>query len=112
MEDEARFLEGEIRVSLEYQTLPKALVMEVKDNGGGVPDSIVDRIFDPFFTSKPVGKGTGLGLSVSYGIVSEMGGSISCRNEDEGAVFQVRIENCAEPDGVSLMETELVGQSS
>ena len=112
MEGEGRFLEGEIRVSLEYQALPEELVIEVKDNGGGVPESIFERIFDPFFTSKPVGKGTGLGLSVSYGIISEMGGSISCRNEDEGAVFQVRLKGFARSDAAGVVETELVGQSS
>ncbi len=112
MEDEGRLLEGEVRVSLEYQALPEELVIEVKDNGGGVPKSIFDRIFDPFFTSKPVGKGTGLGLYVSYGIILEMGGSISCRNEDEGAVFQVRLKGFAGSDAAGVVETELVGQSS
>jgi signal transduction histidine kinase len=46
----------------------------VRDHGTGIPQGILDKLFDPFFTSKPAGKGTGLGLSISYGIVKNHNG--------------------------------------
>ena len=64
--------------------------MEFTDNGPGVQNP--HRIFDPFYTTKPVGKGTGLGLSICYGIVKEHGGEIQVRNREEGgAVFSITL---------------------
>ena len=65
------------------------LSVELADEGGGIAD--IDKIFDPFYTTKEVGKGTGLGLSISYGIVEEHGGRIEARNSDMGAVFVVTL---------------------
>lgn len=59
--------------------------ISVGDTGGGIPAGIMDKIFNPFFTSKEVGKGTGLGLSISYGIITKMGGMISAENHGPGA---------------------------
>src|SRR5262249_50296059 len=53
------------------------ILISVKDNGPGIPQNIVDKIFQPFFTTKPTGQGTGLGLSLAYDIVKAHGGEIS-----------------------------------
>jgi signal transduction histidine kinase len=58
--------------------------IKVKDNGGGIPQNQLDKIFQPFFTSKPTGQGTGLGLSLSYDIVKAHGGEIKVETK-EGA---------------------------
>lgn len=62
--------------------------ISVKDNGNGIPDHIKDKIFQPFFTTKPTGEGTGLGLSLSYDIVKSHGGEIKIESiEGQGAEF-------------------------
>jgi signal transduction histidine kinase len=64
------------------------VVILISDNGPGIKEP--HRVFDPFYTTKPVGKGTGLGLSICYGIVQEHGGNIRCYNgQNGGAVFRV-----------------------
>jgi signal transduction histidine kinase len=64
----------------------------VSDNGNGIPESIKDKIFQPFFTTKPTGQGTGLGLSLSYDIVKAHGGELKVETkEGEGTVFIIQI---------------------
>jgi len=64
----------------------------ISDNGPGIPDHIRDKIFQPFFTTKPTGEGTGLGLSMVYDLVKTMGGSIDVRSKSgEGAEFLVQL---------------------
>ena len=58
--------------------------IEIADNGPGVPPEVIDRIFDPFVTTKPVGKGLGLGLSITYGIVQDFRGRIHASNRPQG----------------------------
>ena len=63
-----------------------------EDNGPGIPEKIIKKIFDPFYTTKPKGKGTGLGLSVSFGIIKEHSGEIYARpNEGTGVTFFVEL---------------------
>ena len=62
--------------------------IRVEDNGHGIPQNIVDKIFQPFFTTKPTGQVTGLGLSLSYDIVKGHGGEIKVgMKEGEGSTF-------------------------
>lgn len=79
------FLQGE-------QPEQQKVVIEISDTGSGIPADVLPKMFNPFFTTKPVGKGTGLGLSVSYGIIKEHGGEISVSNRKEGgAVFTIKL---------------------
>jgi two-component system NtrC family sensor kinase len=72
------------------------VVMEFSDSGPGIRDP--QRIFDPFYTTKAVGKGMGLGLSVTYGVVQDHHGQISCENRPEGgAVFELRFPAAKQP---------------
>jgi len=68
------------------------VVIDVADTGHGIPQANLQRIFDPFYTTKPVGKGTGLGLSICYGIIKKMGGEISVNSAvGMGTTFHVMI---------------------
>ncbi len=70
-------------------------VLEFSDHGPGIQEPL--RVFDPFYTTKPVGKGTGLGLSVAYGVIIDHDGQITCQNKPEGgALFVVRLPIAAE----------------
>jgi signal transduction histidine kinase len=69
-----------------------AVEMYVKDNGVGISEKVLDKIFQPFFTTKPTGEGTGLGLSLSYDIVKAHGGELKVQTkEGEGAEFIVQL---------------------
>jgi signal transduction histidine kinase len=66
--------------------------IRVADNGNGIPQNIVDKIFQPFFTTKPTGQGTGLGLSLAYDIVKAHGGEIKVKTkEEEGSEFIIQL---------------------
>ncbi|OYX75667.1 MAG: hypothetical protein B7Y95_01420 [Rhizobiales bacterium 32-66-11] len=73
------------------ESAKEMVCIRVKDNAGGVPDAVIEKVFQPFFTTKPVGKGTGLGLSVSFGIIRDHGGTLSVENDATGAVFTITL---------------------
>jgi CheY-like chemotaxis protein len=82
---------NEIRVSVRAGAAEHAIV-EVSDNGVGIPPETVRRIFDPFFTTKPVGVGTGLGLSICQSIVASLGGVITVQSTvGEGTTFRIEL---------------------
>jgi two-component system, NtrC family, sensor kinase len=82
------------------------VVIDVADDGPGIPEAYLQRIFDPFFTTKPPGKGTGLGLSICYGIVSKMGGEISVNSAPElGTAFHILLP-FTETDGKTSDDVE------
>ena len=72
--------------------LNNTIELTVKDNGNGIPQNIIEKIFQPFFTTKPTGEGTGLGLSLSYDIVKALGGEIKVETkENEGTEFIIQL---------------------
>ncbi|HEY4874187.1 MAG TPA: ATP-binding protein [Puia sp.] len=75
-------------ISVSTKKSEKNLLITVRDNGNGIPQKIIDKIFQPFFTTKPTGQGTGLGLSLSYDIIKAHGGELKVEsNEDQGSEF-------------------------
>ena len=73
-------------------TANSQLLIAIKDNGSGIPDVIKDKIFQPFFTTKPTGQGTGLGLSLAYDIVKAHGGELKVETkEGEGSEFVIQL---------------------
>ena len=78
-------------VSVSTKKEGNKVLISVKDNGNGIPQKILDKIFQPFFTTKPTGQGTGLGLSLSYDIVKAHGGELTVETkEGEGSEFVIR----------------------
>jgi len=90
-EKKKQFVEGyEPIVSVSTKKENNTIIIKVTDNGNGIPQNIVDKIFQPFFTTKPTGQGTGLGLSLSYDIVKAHGGEIKLNTkENEGTEFSI-----------------------
>lgn len=93
------------------------VMVEVQDTGEGIPPDIIDKIFEPFFSTKEVGKGTGLGLSTVYGIVQQTGGTILAASEPgQGATFRVFLPRHvpgAEDETPKVQEPEVkVGDST
>ena len=83
---------GTIVVRTWHDANQESVVLEINDDGPGIPDELQPKIFDPFFTTKEVGKGTGLGLTVAYAIVQEHGGRIRLESRPgQGASFYVEL---------------------
>jgi len=76
-------------VSVSTKKTNDGMQISVKDNGNGIPEHIKEKIFQPFFTTKPTGQGTGLGLSLSYDIIKAHGGEINLTSNHEGTIFNI-----------------------
>ena len=82
----------EPRVSVNTKKNEDSVTITVTDNGSGIPSSIKEKIFQPFFTTKPTGSGTGLGLSLSYDIIKAHGGELKVESgEGEGTTFIIQL---------------------
>ena len=98
------------------------IVVSIRDNGSGIPPDVLDKIFNPFFTTKPTDQGTGLGLAISNDIVREHGGAIRVNTEvGEGTEMIVELplmpsaalqEGAAEPDGAADSGVSIAGPMS
>jgi two-component system NtrC family sensor kinase len=79
-------------VTVSTKKLGDTIEICVEDNGNGIPQKLIDKIFQPFFTTKPTGEGTGLGLSISYDIVKAHGGGLKVETkEGEGTIFIIKL---------------------
>ena len=79
-------------VTISTKQVGDKVEIKVADNGNGIPQKILDKIFQPFFTTKPTGQGTGLGLSLAYDIVKAHGGELKVETkEGEGSAFIISI---------------------
>lgn len=79
-------------IEISCSQLVDTAMIRVRDHGPGIPDDELAKIFDPFYTTKPVGKGTGLGLYISYGLAADLGGDLRAANHSEsGAVFSLEV---------------------
>jgi len=79
-------------VSVSTKKLDGVVLISIKDSGNGIPDEVLGKIFQPFFTTKPTGQGTGLGLSLAYDIVKAHGGEIKVETkEGEGSEFTIQL---------------------
>ena len=87
---ESKGYEPIVRVSTKKEN--NKVIVSVRDNGNGIPDSVKAKVFQPFFTTKPTGQGTGLGLSLSYDIIKAHGGEISVKSKvGEGTAFTIAL---------------------
>ena len=79
-------------VSISTKKINGKVEIKVSDNGNGIPQKVMEKIFQPFFTTKPTGQGTGLGLSLSYDIVKAHGGELKLETkEGEGSEFIIQL---------------------
>jgi two-component system, cell cycle sensor histidine kinase and response regulator CckA len=99
-------LENEIRLSTFEED--EEVLIEVADNGPGIPATILPRIFEPFFTTKPVGVGTGLGLSICKNLIEHMGGVMEVETSEQGTLFRLRLHVAEAQESIEPANPDLL----
>ncbi len=90
---------GSLHITAAAEQELKQVAVHFADNGHGIPEKDLERIFDPFFSTKTASGGTGLGLSITYGLVQELGGTIHVESQvGTGTTFELRLPCCTETD--------------
>ena len=88
----AQAIEDRGTITIRTRTEGETVCVEISDTGAGIPSEVLDRIYDPFFTTKPVGKGTGLGLNITYNIIKQHGGEIAVQSKPgKGTTFTISL---------------------
>jgi signal transduction histidine kinase len=112
--------EGIITISSLYDPLLDEVVINILDTGHGIQPGKIDRIFDPFYTTKPVGKGTGLGLAVTFGIIQEHNGKIEVesppliainekKEKSQGTLFAIHLPVSGKKDKMETEDVKHIG---
>jgi C4-dicarboxylate-specific signal transduction histidine kinase len=84
--------QGKGEIDLVMDQADDNVIVRFSDNGKGIPSEVLERIFEPFYTTKDVDKGTGIGLSIIYGIIQELHGTVTCEStEGQGTTFEIRL---------------------
>jgi two-component system, NtrC family, sensor kinase len=98
---------GNLKIWTTFRTQSKGIEIGFRDTGKGIPEDSLARIFDPFFTTRKEGRGIGLGLSIAYGIITNLGGTITCYSNTEDTPKKSRgttfIITVPQPDGTLLI---------
>lgn len=90
---------------IRIKTVDNKVEIEFEDNGKGMPEEVVEKIFNPFFTTKPVGQGTGLGMSISYKVIKNHNGEIKVESEvGKGTKFSIKLPITREKEAALLVE--------
>ncbi len=90
LDNAAHAMEHRGEITIETEATDSKMIIRISDNGVGLPEEHLSKLFNPFFTTNPVGEGTGLGLSISYGIIQKHGGSIEVESEvGRGTTFTI-----------------------
>ena len=99
--------EGQIKISLLLEE--ERVKVFIEDNAGGIADDIINRVFEPYFTTKEEGKGTGIGLYMSHMIIKEkMGGAISVQNGTKGALFTIELPYVQQEDSGAIASKNII----